>query len=36
VQLDQLREELTQAVTNEQFEEAAKIRDQMRLLESHS
>ena len=36
VQLDQLRDELTQAVTNEQFEEAAKIRDQMRLLESHS
>lgn len=35
VQLDHLREELTQAVSDEQFEEAAKIRDQMRLLESH-
>ncbi len=35
VQLTQLREELTRAVTDEQFEKAAAIRDQMRLLESH-
>lgn len=35
VQLTQLREELTQAVSDEQFEKAAAIRDQMRLLESH-